>query len=63
MVPGRRVKPTWCRRLHQPHLLLVTAGAHGHQGSVLLAGLQAEILQEALGYRQVRDFQRVVVQP
>ncbi len=50
-------------RLHQPHLLLVTAGAHGHQGPVLFAGFQAEILQEAFGHRQVGDFQRVVVQP
>jgi hypothetical protein len=51
------------RRLHKPHLFLLPAGALGDQRPVLLTGLQAEILQEALGYRQVRHFQRVMMQP
>ncbi len=51
------------RRLHQPDLLLVTAWTLGDQRPVLLPGLQAEVLQESLGHGQVRDFQRVVVQP
>ena len=38
-------------------------GAHGDQRSVLLSRLQTEVLQEALGHRQIRHFQRVVVQP
>ena len=50
------------RRLHQPHLLLLASGAHGHQRPVLLPRLQAEVLQEALGHRQVGHFERVVVQ-
>jgi hypothetical protein len=51
------------RSLHHANLFLVTAGALGDQVAVLLAGLQTEVLQEPLGYFQVRYFQRVVVQP
>jgi hypothetical protein len=51
------------RRLQKPYLLLITAGAGSDKRPVLLPGLQAEVLQEALGHRQVRHFQRVVVQP
>jgi hypothetical protein len=51
------------RRLEHPHLLLVPPWAHGHQRPILLSCLQAEVLQEALGHRQVRHFKRVVMQP
>jgi len=50
-------------RLDQPHLFLIATGAHGDQRPVLLPGLQAEVLQEALGHRQVGHFERVMVQP
>ena len=49
-------------RLKQPDLFLVAAGALGDQRPVLLLSLQAEVLQETLGHRQVRYFQGVVVQ-
>ncbi len=51
------------RRLQEPHLLLITTGTGGDERPVLLPGLQAEVLQEALGHRQVGHFKRVVVQP
>jgi hypothetical protein len=51
------------RRLHQPRLLLIATRAGRHQQPVLLSRLQAEVLQEALGHRQVRHLERVMVQP
>ena len=49
-------------RLHHPDLFLAAAGALRDERPVLLAGLQAEVLQEALGHREVRHFQRVMMQ-
>jgi len=64
MAPARSVNVTWCsRRLHQPRLLLIATRAGRHQQPVLLSRLQAEVLQEALGHRQVRHLERVMVQP
>jgi len=51
------------RRLDEPHLLLITAGARRDKRPVLFRGLQAEVLQEALGHLEVRYFKRVMVQP
>jgi len=51
------------RRLDEPHLLLITAGARGDQRAVLFRGFEAEVLQEALGHLEVRYFQRVMMQP
>jgi len=51
------------RRLDEAYLLLVAAGAAGDQRAVLLAGLESEILQEALRDIEIRHFQRVMMQP
>ena len=51
------------RRLHETDLLLVTAGAVGDQRPIFLPGLQAEVLQEAIGHLEIRHFQRIVMQP